>query len=105
MVLGEETFSQGVRKMALSLATNMIEAILEMGERWVATQIMMMIVGSTTADEIIAGHAGEAYAAAFAATAAFSAVAAAGRLAAVADQPHAGAGAGGHRRAGPPGQH
>lgn len=70
MTIGTQTLSQGFRNMAASLVTGMISALLRIGEQWVATQLLMLITGKPTSDAIIAGHAGEAYAAAFASTAA-----------------------------------
>lgn len=70
IITGQEKIGQGFIKLAGTLVTSLIQAFLEIGEQWVATQLLELITGEATTDAIIAGHAGEAYSAAYASTAA-----------------------------------
>lgn len=67
---GTQSLSDGFKSMAGNMVIYMIDALLQIGEKWIATQLLEMITGKATVASIVAGHAGEAYAAAFAATAA-----------------------------------
>lgn len=67
---GTQSLSDGFKKMAGNMVIYMIDALLQIGEKWIATQLLEMITGKATMASIVSGHAGEAYAAAFASTAA-----------------------------------
>jgi hypothetical protein len=70
MLKGTQTFSTGVRGLFVSVVDSITQMFVQMGVQWVASMVKQLIMGKVTASSIIAGHAAEAGAAAYAATAA-----------------------------------
>lgn len=70
MLKGTQTFGTGVRGLFVSVVDSITQMFVQMGVQWVASMVKQLIMGKVTASSIIAGHAAEAGAAAYAATAA-----------------------------------
>jgi hypothetical protein len=58
LILGTKTWGQALMQIGTSILTTIIQAIVQMGVRWILTRLMMAIAGKTIESSMLAATAG-----------------------------------------------